>query len=384
MLSLDRYEANGNDFAVALLEPPEFRALDKALDGLGLGFEDLARAVCNRCSGVSSRMGYVYSTGADGLVIGIHPPSVGQPRDRLRMHLWNADGSLAEISGNGLACLASAAVNAGKVAPGEIRCETDAGRQRCIVDTGNHSSPSLPNVDCIRFVKVFMPKVRPGPEKPEGLEERIRSDFGDDLKDFDTGDVGNPHLVIALARPPVDIPASVSSENTDELGKQLGARIAELGRAYEDEFFPAGINVEFIWPDRAAGPNEKGKRRELIMSVWERGAGLTVSCGSGAVVAATLAHRWRFLHSEDDQPSESSGTATRDINGRVYDAVALNTAPFPGCPGEPFRYTVFVVRTGFENDNEPQLRVMAGRVAAGIQFPLDAVREHAEHFAGSG
>lgn len=104
-MHLRKYHALGNDFLI-LVDPDGKQPVDG----------DLARAVCDRHRGV----------GADGL-IRVTGSVAGDP---LTMELRNADGSRAETSGNGLRCLALAAVDAG-LAPGpEMTVVTDAGLRR--------------------------------------------------------------------------------------------------------------------------------------------------------------------------------------------------------------------------------------------------------------
>jgi diaminopimelate epimerase len=79
-------------------------------------------------------------------------------------------------------------------------------------------------------------------------------------------DVGNPHIVIL-----VDEPEAID--------------IARAGPAIESQF-PGGINVHFVAP---AGDGT------LALRVWERGAGITDACGSGAVAAAYAAHQWGLV-----------------------------------------------------------------------------------------
>ena len=77
-----------------------------------------------------------------------------------------------------------------------------------------------------------------------------------------TGDMGNPHIVVE-----VDHPADVD--------------LAPVGAAIEDNF--GGINVHFIAPRGSAG---------IEMRVWERGAGITEACGSGACAVGATALAW--------------------------------------------------------------------------------------------
>ena len=361
-LRLSRYEAQGNDFLIALLTGQERRDLDASLDVRGLTGPDVARAVCDRLLGVGTRPGYVHSRGADGFIVGVHDAVDGRPADGVRMHLLNADGSFAETSGNGLACLALASFDSGIVPAGVVPFETDAGTQYCTINSSDIGSKNRPNSKG-RFIHVAMRKVGRGPEIPRELEERITSSFGGDLRHLGTGDVGNPHLVIALARPPLESP-------TSELGNhaaELGDLVARLGRTYE-AYFSTGINVEFIWP-YSMNPVRPEQAWTLMMSVWERGAGLTVSCGSGSVVAATLAHRWGFVRSLNDPPRVSAEDV--DIMPPNRYRVDMRTAPFPGDSGSGFRYWVDCVPVLREDFVRPQLGVEAERIETDLCLRLD-------------
>lgn len=332
-LTLARYEAQGNDFLIALLTESELRDLDASLDARGLTHSDVARAVCDRLVGVGSRPGFMHSRGADGFIIGVDR----SPQDCVRMHLLNSDGSFAETSGNGLACLALASFHREIIGTGPLkRFVTDAGEQYCTIgDRPNfeHSSstPPIADGDAPRFVEVSMKPVGPGPTLPTELAELLRDNHGENLANFCTGDVGNPHFVIAL-RQPID-----------------ATRTAELGAFYES-FFPGGINVEFIWPSKP-NPVQPGQAWSLVMSVWERGAGLTVSCGSGSVVAASLAREWGFV--------------------RDRSQVDIRTAPVDRANGESGKEFRYWVRT----DSPPQLGVIAERIEISITVQLSDLRE---------
>ncbi len=354
-LALARYEAQGNDFLIALLTERELLDLDASLAARDLARPDVARAVCDRHLGVGTRPGYVHAKGADGFIVGVHDAVGGRPADCVRMHLLNADGSFAETSGNGLACLAMASFDKRIIGAGPlIPFETDAGEQRCTVHHDGSSRSAGPATPIAgddpveqRSVEVAMNPVRQGPAIPEELEDRIRSTFGGNLRHLRTGDVGNPHLVIALASPPVDIPV----EDLSEHAEALGDCVSRLGRTYET-YFPGGINVEFIWPFRPH-PCQRDQAWTLQMSVWERGAGLTASCGSGSIVAATLAREWGFVRDRDE--------------------VDIQTAPVPGGDGSGFRYWVRTVSADRRAFDRPQLCVEAERIEAGIDVRLDDI-----------
>ena len=327
-LTLARYEAQGNDFLIALLTERELRDFDMSLDARGLVRSDVARAACDRYIGVGSRPGYVHSRGADGFVLGVHNTPDGQRTDCVRMHLLNADGSFAEISGNGLASLAYAAFDAGVVPDGLVPFETDADTHYCTISSNDISSRDRPGVEAL-FVEVTMKSVVVGsPSVPPGLKDRICGDLGSTVEHIDTGNVGNPHLVIAL-RGPID-----------------AKHTAEFGAVYE-KFFPDGINVEFIWL-----PHGENSGNDLAMGVWERGVGLTHSCGTGSVVAATLARQWAIV------PDKNVVRMITVPQGWELGASASG--------GKCFSYRV-------HTDPPPQLRVMAEKIEAGLTLRIDRV-----------
>ena len=325
-LRLARYEAQGNDFLIALLTERELRDLDRSLDARGLARSDVARAACDRYVGVGSRPGYVHSIGGDGFVLGVHNAPDGQQEDCVRMHLLNADGSFAEVSGNGLASLAFAVFDTGVVPDGPVQFETDAGTHSCTIRSDRLSFRDRPGVKTV-FVEVTMTSVvEESPPVPPGLRDRIREDLDSYVEQIGTGNVGNPHLVISLQGP-------------------IGAnRTAELGAAYE-KFFPDGINVEFIWLQHG-----ENSGNDLAMGVWERGVGLTHSCGTGSVVAATLARRWAMV------PNKNVVRMITVPQGWELGASASD--------GKCFSYRV-------HTDPPPRLRVMAEKIETDLTLRLD-------------
>jgi diaminopimelate epimerase len=225
-MRLTKHHGLGNDFLV-LLDPT----------GTQPAGPELARIVCNRHRGI----------GADGL-LRLGPGVNGAD---LRMQLWNADGSDAEMSGNGISCLVQAAVMAGLVSPPEVTVWTDAGlRTITVARTGELR---------VHRMTVDMGPAKVGDDEPEWLDE-------DTLRAARV-DIGNPHLVMHIA----DLDRSVDLE-------QRGEEINEL--------VPGGINVELI----ASGPGEG----ELTMRVYERGVGLTLACGTGACASAAAAVAWEL------------------------------------------------------------------------------------------
>lgn len=223
-VELGKYEALGNDFLVLV-----------DLEGRRPVSAEMARAACDRHRGF----------GADGLL------RAGMAGDGLSFELRNADGSEAEMSGNGLRCLAHAAIDTGAVVAGpgdSFSVSTPAGRR-----------------------EVRVRDLRPGwmwastsMGTPEVRGEPRACNVGDGQVFVD---VGNPHLVVLGPDPAQLDVASLGAELSSELGRATG-----------------GLNVEFV----ALGPGLD----ELTMRVFERGVGETLACGTGSVAAATAL---RFL-----------------------------------------------------------------------------------------
>ncbi len=233
-MRLTKHHGLGNDFLVLL-----------DLDGEVDVDASLAVAVCDRHRGV----------GADGL---LHVTrGVVEP---FAMVLRNFDGSRAEMSGNGISCLAQALVRADLV-PADAdgvrtaRIRTDAGlRVVTVVDGDVHA--------CRHRMRVAMGTPVVGDHLPEWV--------GDDVLDALAVDVGNPHVVLRLADP-------------DRIPD-----VADLGRRI-DAATPGGANVELV----ASGAD--GDPAAVRMVVWERGVGPTEACGTGAVASATAARAWGLV-----------------------------------------------------------------------------------------
>ncbi len=218
-----KHHGAGNDFLV-VVDPDDRWSIDAAL----------ARTLCDRRFGV----------GADG-VIRVLP---GRDGADLSMELRNADGSEAEMSGNGIRCLAQAAVAAGLVSPPEFSVATLAGVRTIEYRPGEHPDAAEASVD--------MGKAELGPDQPQQFPDRKARQVS----------MGNPHLVLLGPDPSV---VDVASLGTQLQGLHLG-----------------GVNVEFI---ATGGPDT------IVMRVFERGVGETLACGTGSCAAAAAAHSWGLV-----------------------------------------------------------------------------------------
>ena len=258
-MQLTKHHGLGNDFLVVVGTP---EAAVKADD---------ARRLCDRRRGI----------GADGLIVATAATRPGADADML---LYNSDGSIAEMSGNGIRCLAQAIAMARGVAATELVIDTGAGRRHLHLTNGPEPATA--------WVRVGMGPVAGGPRWEPGRAARVAlADARAGNARWATADVGNPHLVLA-----VDDPWAVD--------------VAALGSALEADV-AGGINVEFI----AATP---GRADELDLTVWERGAGVTEACGTGACAAATVAHRWGLVG-----PTVAVHMPGGDVTVEVGDEVTL-------------------------------------------------------------
>ncbi|NUP01013.1 MAG: diaminopimelate epimerase [Nonomuraea sp.] len=212
----------------------------------------LVAKICDRRAGI----------GADGVLRVARTEQSAEVADQASAAEWfmdyrNADGSMAEMCGNGVRVFARYLVDAGLAEPSEFAVATRGGVRRVRVE---------PNGD----ITVDM-------GKPAVHGESVAS-LGDHKYPGLHVDMGNPHLACAIGDP-----------------------VAQLDLAHQPGFdtgvFPAGVNIELF--------NPVGVTR-VVMRVYERGSGETRSCGTGAVATAVAA-----AHMSGD----TTGTWTVEVVG---------------------------------------------------------------------
>jgi diaminopimelate epimerase len=232
-LSVTKHNGLGNDFLV--LDRREASALSNA-QTTEIDWPNVARNWCNRKTGV----------GADGLLL------LGRiAANTLTMRLYNSDGSLAEMSGNGIRCLAQAAYMADDLKTEMVYAvETDAGERRVVVTPRANDSQTVDaSVDM-------------------GLIGNLLEPTGwatlecDPMRPVMHISVGNPHSVVGVEDVAI-VPL-----------KELGEKVPQ-------------INLEIIEP----GPEVNA----ITMRVHERGAGITQACGTGACASAWAAVQWGLV-----------------------------------------------------------------------------------------
>lgn len=221
----------------------------------GVDLPTLARAISDRHRGV----------GGDGLIL-IAPPPAGVAADA-RMEMYNADGSRGEMCGNGLRCVAKYLVDRGHVrscgGEARLRVQTDRGVvDACVSGSNDRSSAVRVSMGRPILDPREVPVAVDGPHcvcAPIEVEGRRLT--------MTCVSMGNPHAVFLV----------------DDLGVFDLPRLGPLIERHR--LFPRRVNVHAV---RVAS------RREVHMQTWERGAGLTQACGSGAcavVVAGVLEGR---------------------------------------------------------------------------------------------
>jgi diaminopimelate epimerase len=222
-LRFDKYEGLGNDFIV--VDASEEAALSP----------QAAAALCDRRFGV----------GADGVLLVLPARAAGTAA---RMRVINADGSIPEMCGNGLRCVAlhvargRRASDPGQARDLELRVETDAGERVCRLQ--GSLSDAMVTVD-MGVVRVLGDLAVP----VDGRSVTVTA-----------ADAGNPHAVLL-------------GDFARSDAEAVGPRVA----THAD--FPQGTNVEFA---RIAS-------RGVDLVVWERGVGITLACGTGACATVAVA-----------------------------------------------------------------------------------------------
>jgi diaminopimelate epimerase len=242
-----KYHGLGNDFVL----------LDRRGEGAPVS-SARAMALCDRHRGV----------GADG-VLSILPSSTAAAR----MHVTNADGSVAQMCGNGIRCVVRWLCEEAGVAADGLAIETDAGVRTCRV-LGRNSAAWDVEVDMgAPVLEAERIPVRAAPGR--FVQQNVP------LENFwvkgTAVSMGNPHLV--LFGVPPDAAAS------------LGPRLEH------HPMFPERTNVEFALREGDG----------LSVTVWERGVGLTEACGTGACAAMVAASLEGLLPPGDERPVRLAG-----------------------------------------------------------------------------
>lgn len=222
----------GNDFII--VDNRDLRIADAAA---------LARSLCPR------RL----AAGADGLML-VEPSKKADAK----MHFFNADGTEAEMCGNGIRCFARYLYDEGIVRKEQMRIETLAGVMQPVLRLAGGK------VAAVR-VDMGLPETEPGkvPVRGTGLHDEICVEG--ERYALHSLRMGVPHTVILV------------EHAEDPKWMRLGAKIEA-----DTEKFPERVNVNFV---------QVIDRGEAVIRTYERGAGPTLACGTGSCAAAVVLNR---------------------------------------------------------------------------------------------
>ncbi len=237
LLKFTKMHALGNDFVV--------------IDGVRQDVarvESAARLIADRHRGI----------GCDQILIAEQPAAAAAD---FRLRIVNADGSEVGQCGNGARCFAKFLVNQGLTDQRRVTVETLGGLlELAILDDGSvRVDMGVPNFEPRRIP--FLASAR---------EERYALEVGGHQVEIGVLSIGNPHAVHRVA--------SVAHAPVAELGPQIERH----------SWFPERTNAGFM---------EVVDAGCIKLRVFERGAGETLACGSGACAAAVIGRQWGLLGS---------------------------------------------------------------------------------------
>jgi diaminopimelate epimerase len=234
-----KYHGLGNDFIVV-----DLRAAS-ATEAAAVQAPASVRAACDRQFGI----------GADG-VLAILP---SQQAD-VRMRVLNADGSEAEMCGNGIRCVAKELHDRGGLSRRELAIETGAGRLVCeLTSDGVTVAMGAP-----RLARGEIPMVGPAGERCIAQPLAVSDGDHSVALELTCVSMGNPHAVAFVE----------SRERAWQLARSVGPVLEHHA------WFPQRTNAELA---HVVG------RSEIELVVWERGCGITLACGTGACATTVAA-----------------------------------------------------------------------------------------------
>jgi diaminopimelate epimerase len=247
MLPFTKVQGLGNDFVVV-----DLRAGVDSREAAAAQDPETVRRVCDRHFGV----------GADG-VLAVLPGVEGDAR----MRVLNADGSEAEMCGNGIRCVAKVLYESDPALRRPVlRIDTGAGLLACELSVAaGHVESVTVEMGRPRYAREEIPLA------PGGAGRTLREPITalDRTFRFTAVSMGNPHAVIFVERNEVN---------------DLRALAQKYGPVLEvASTFPRRANVEFARVRRG----DSGDEIDLV--VWERGCGITLACGTGACATAAAA-----------------------------------------------------------------------------------------------
>ena len=242
-IEIAKYEGLGNDFILVD---------DRSnLDGKPSLTPDQSAKLCNRN----------FSVGGDGVIFALAPPAGKEDEYDFSMRIYNSDGSEPEMCGNGIRCLAAFLRDIGADAK-KYRIHTLAGPITPVLN--DDETITVDMGEPILEASLVPTTLKANGDDGKSVVDQHLVCNGKEWK-VSTVSMGNPHAVIFV----------------NDLEKDL--EFESDGPSLEsDPVFPSKINVEFV---------QVMSDDHLKMKVWERGAGPTLACGTGACALVVAAIR---------------------------------------------------------------------------------------------
>lgn len=208
---------------------------------------------------VSSLCTRGFSIGADGVIF-VTPSNIAD----IKFRIYNSDGSEAEMCGNGIRCFGKYVYENDVLKQDKMSVETLGGIKELVLKVERNTVTSIRvDMGLASFKTQDVPMIS---DNEEFIDDELK--VNEEMIKLSAINVGNPHAIIL-------------SENLEEL------HIEHLGPLIENhEAFPERTNVHFV---------RVNSNQEVEMITWERGAGLTMACGTGATGTVITGHRLGIL-----------------------------------------------------------------------------------------
>ena len=245
-IKFSKYQGNGNDFIIF-----DTRNLN-SIEEFFLDNKSEIKRICNRNFGI----------GGDGIIL----ISKSIKGNEAKMRIYNSDNSEAEMCGNGIRCLIQYLIDSSYKKTNNIvfNIETKAGIKTAKYNFGNISvKMGKPILDPIKIPTSITTNI-------EGIPSMYFETNEFRQNGYCVG-MGNPHLIFFL-------------DNLKDINPQ------KLGPIFENnKYFPQKTNVHFC---------KIINKKQIEVKVWERGAGATLACGTGACSIHVAAYKLGLCHSK--------------------------------------------------------------------------------------
>jgi diaminopimelate epimerase len=193
-----------------------------------------------------------FSVGADGLLL-VYDSDIAD----VRMRMFNPDGTEAEMCGNGIRCFVKFCYENAITRKKELKVETLAGIKHTWLSVNDEVKSVKVDMGAPSFERESLPMLGEG----KCIGEKLKVDG--EIYEVTCLSVGNPHCVLFID--------DLEAFPVQEIGPKIEAH----------RMFPKRTNVEFV---------QVINRGEIRVRVWERGAGETLACGTGACASAVASN----------------------------------------------------------------------------------------------